>query len=140
MTPIIFAASITLGEMLVAERRFLYYALAPILYNLGIVGGTLLLHAGSGSGGGRRGRDRRLAAPGHPGGRHPAHDRAHPARAWTCGCPPCASSCGLMLPKMISHPIEPLTFLFFTARRDHPRAGSVRPCRSRATSRACRWR
>ena len=44
LTPIIFGASITLGEVLVAERQFLYYALAPILYNLGIAGGTLLLH------------------------------------------------------------------------------------------------
>ena len=38
LTPIIFGASITLGEVLVAERQFLSYALAPILYNLGIVG------------------------------------------------------------------------------------------------------
>ena len=44
VTPMIFGVSITLGEMLVAERRFLYYALAPILYNLGIAGGHLLLH------------------------------------------------------------------------------------------------
>ena len=44
LTPILFAASITLGEMLVAERRFVFYALAPILYNVGIVGGTVLLH------------------------------------------------------------------------------------------------
>ena len=44
LTPIIFAASITLGEVLVAERRFLFYALAPILYNVGIVAGTLLFH------------------------------------------------------------------------------------------------
>ena len=40
----LFAASITLGEVLVAERRFLFYALAPILYNAGIVAGTVLLH------------------------------------------------------------------------------------------------
>ena len=45
LTPIVFAASITLGEVLVAERHFLYYALAPILYNVGIVAGTLLFHA-----------------------------------------------------------------------------------------------
>jgi putative peptidoglycan lipid II flippase len=43
VTPILFAASITLGEILVAERRFLFYALAPILYNVGIVVGTVLL-------------------------------------------------------------------------------------------------
>jgi len=44
ITPILFAASITLGEVLVAERRFLFYALAPILYNAGIAAGTVLLH------------------------------------------------------------------------------------------------
>ena len=49
VTPILFAASITLGEILVAERRFLFYALAPILYNVGIVVGTVLLSRRSGS-------------------------------------------------------------------------------------------
>ena len=44
LTPIVFAASIALGEVLVAERHFVYYALAPILYNVGIVLGTVLLH------------------------------------------------------------------------------------------------
>ena len=45
LTPILFAASIALGEVLVAERHFVYYALAPILYNAGIVAGTLLFHS-----------------------------------------------------------------------------------------------
>src|SRR5204863_1817296 len=43
VTPVIFAASIVLGEILVAERRFLTYGLAPLLYNGGIVAGTFLL-------------------------------------------------------------------------------------------------
>ncbi|MFI5262366.1 MAG: murein biosynthesis integral membrane protein MurJ [Candidatus Limnocylindrales bacterium] len=43
ITPAIFAASIAIGELLVAHRRFLGYGLAPILYNAGIAGGTLLL-------------------------------------------------------------------------------------------------
>ena len=42
----IFAASIALGEILVAERRFVPYGLAPILYNAGLALGTLLF-AGS---------------------------------------------------------------------------------------------
>ena len=37
-----FAASIALGEVLVAHRRFLFYALAPILYTTGIIVGTVL--------------------------------------------------------------------------------------------------
>ena len=32
LTPVLFAASIAIGEVLVANRRFLFYALAPILY------------------------------------------------------------------------------------------------------------
>jgi putative peptidoglycan lipid II flippase len=39
---ILFAASIAIGEVLVANRRFLFYALAPILYTSGIVAGTVL--------------------------------------------------------------------------------------------------
>ena len=41
-TPILFAASLTLGEVLLAEQRFVWYGLAPLLYNGGIVAGTLL--------------------------------------------------------------------------------------------------
>ncbi|MGH2455884.1 MAG: murein biosynthesis integral membrane protein MurJ, partial [Candidatus Limnocylindria bacterium] len=43
LTPIIFGASIAVGGVLVAERRFLAYGSAPIVYNAGIVLGTLLL-------------------------------------------------------------------------------------------------
>ena len=45
VTPVLFAASIVLGEVLVAERQFLVYALAPLLYNGGIIIGTLLFAA-----------------------------------------------------------------------------------------------
>jgi putative peptidoglycan lipid II flippase len=43
ITPVIFAAAIAIGELLVAHRRFLGYGLAPIFYNGGIIAGTLLL-------------------------------------------------------------------------------------------------
>ncbi len=43
LSPIIFGASNALGALLVVERRFLYYGLSPVLYNLGIVGGALFL-------------------------------------------------------------------------------------------------
>ena len=39
---ILFAASMALGEVLVANRRFVFYALAPILYTTGIILGTVL--------------------------------------------------------------------------------------------------
>lgn len=43
ISPILFGISNTLGAMLVAKRRFLFYGLSPVLYNLGIIGGALLL-------------------------------------------------------------------------------------------------
>ena len=43
VTAIIFAASFALGEMLVVRQRFLTYGLAPVLYNAGIVLGTVVL-------------------------------------------------------------------------------------------------
>ena len=39
---VLFAASFALGEVLVANRRFAFYALAPVLYTTGIVLGTVL--------------------------------------------------------------------------------------------------
>ena len=42
LAQILFAASIALGEILVANRRFLFYALAPILYTTGIIVFTVL--------------------------------------------------------------------------------------------------
>ena len=41
LAQVMFAASFALGEFLVADRRFLFYALAPILYR-GIIVGTVL--------------------------------------------------------------------------------------------------
>ena len=41
VTPILFAASLTLGQVLLAEQRYFWYGIAPLLYNGGIVLGTL---------------------------------------------------------------------------------------------------
>jgi putative peptidoglycan lipid II flippase len=124
-TPILFAASITLGEILVAERRFLFYALAPILYNAGIVAGTVLLHDSIGI---------RAAAVGavagallHLGirlvGIRRTSIRLRPRL--DLRMPALREFGRLMLPKMLAHPIEPLTFLFFTAVATTLAAGSV---------------
>lgn len=43
ISPILFGISNTLGAMLIAKRRFLFYGLSPVLYNLGIIGGALFL-------------------------------------------------------------------------------------------------
>ena len=125
LTPIVFAASITLGEVLVAERQFLYYALAPILYNVGIVAGTVLFHNQMGI---------QAAAIGavigsflHLGirviGMRKTSVRIRPRLELRM--PALHEFLRLMVPKMISHPIEPLTFLFFTAVASTLVAGSV---------------
>ncbi|MEI7743613.1 MAG: lipid II flippase MurJ [Chloroflexota bacterium] len=125
ITPVIFAASITLGEILVADRRFLYYALAPLLYNAGIAGGTVLLHGSMGI---------KAAAVGavigallHLGirvvGILRARIRLRPRL--DLRMPALREFIGLMIPKMVAHPVEPLTFLFFTSIATTLAAGSV---------------
>lgn len=42
-SPLIFAVSNMFGSVLVAKNRFLAYGLSPVLYNLGIIGGTIFL-------------------------------------------------------------------------------------------------
>ena len=74
LTPPIFAASLVVGEVLVARRRFLWYGLAPLMYSGGIAAGALVLSGplgrlrrGVGRGGGRPRPPRRQAdrAAGH---------------------------------------------------------------------------
>lgn len=43
ISPILFGISNTLGAMLIAKKRFLFYGLSPIMYNLGIIGGATFL-------------------------------------------------------------------------------------------------
>lgn len=110
VTPLLFAISDVLGEILVAERRFLGYALAPVLYNLGIILGALLLGSRLGIHAAAVGAV--LGAVAHLG-----------IRVWAIGrggfrlrpglrirTPAIREFVGLMVPKMASHPIDPLTF------------------------------
>lgn len=125
VTPVIFAASITLGEILVANQRFVFYALAPILYTGGIVLGTVLLADRHGIHGTAFGAV--VGALGHLGIRTAGifqtsfrirprfHLRTAPFREFV----------RLMVPRMVSHPIEPLVFTFFTALASEMAAGSV---------------
>ena len=115
LAQILFAASICLGEILVANRRFLFYALAPILYTGGIIAGTVLgaerygivatawgavggalLHLGV----------RTLGIVG-------TSFRPRPQFRFRTAA--FREFIRLMLPRMISHPIEPAMFTFFTA-------------------------
>lgn len=111
ITPLLFAISDVLGEILVAERRFLWYALAPIVYNGGLVAGTILLAPSIGIFGPAIGAI--LGAALHLAvrlwGMRRSTVRVRPALAVRTAA---IRQFGLlMLPKMASHPIEPLTFL-----------------------------
>jgi putative peptidoglycan lipid II flippase len=125
LTPILFAASIAIGEILVAERRFLPYALAPILYNVGIAGGTILLHERLGIAAAAVGAV--IGAAMHLGiriiGVLPSSVKLR--FRLDLRMPAVREFIRLMLPKMVSHPIEPLTFLFFTSVASTLAAGSV---------------
>jgi putative peptidoglycan lipid II flippase len=116
LAQILFAASICLGEVLVAHRRFLFYALAPILYTGGIIAGTLV----------GRAFDLGIVATAwgavvgaalHLGIRGIGILRTtfRPRPAFRFRTPAFKEFIRLMLPRMVSHPIEPAIFTFFTA-------------------------
>lgn len=125
ITPVIFAASIALGELLVASHRFLFYGLAPVLYNVGIIAGTALLADRLGVFAAAVGAV--FGAALHLGirivGIARTSFRYRPAFA--VRTPAFAEFVRLMVPKMLSHPVEPLTFLFFTAVASGLADGSV---------------
>jgi len=114
VTPVIFAASIAIGEVLVAHQRFLFYALAPILYTGGIVLGTLLF--------GHRYGIYATAAGAVAGAvahlvirmigllRTPFRIRPRFAVRTVAF----REFVRLMLPRMLSQPIDPLILTFFT--------------------------
>jgi putative peptidoglycan lipid II flippase len=110
LTPVLFAVSDVLGEVLVAERRFMGYALAPVLYNGGIVVGMLLFAGTLGIYAGAVGAI--LGAIAHVGIRilwlRGSTVRFRPAfqirtRAFR-------DFIRMTIPRMASHPIDPLTF------------------------------
>ena len=125
VTPILFAISNTLGQVLLAEQRFFWYGAAPLLYNGGIIGGTLLFSGSLGIYGPAIGAV--IGAGLHLGARLVGlrRSRFRPAFGWT----PHSASVGefvrLMLPKMVSHPVEQLTVVFFTGVASGLVAGSV---------------
>jgi putative peptidoglycan lipid II flippase len=114
LAQVLFAASITLGEILVANRRFFSYALAPILYTGGIVVGTVLLGPTMGIHG---------AAFGALGGAV-AHLGVRAIGVMRTGFrigPAIAIRTAefrefvrLMLPRMLSYPIDPIVVFFMT--------------------------
>ena len=125
VTPLIFATSIVLGEVLVARRRFVYYGLAPLLYNGGIVAGTLLLHDAIGIFGAAVGAV--IGALLHLGIRTVGILRTdiRPRPELDLRMPAVREFLRLMVPRMAGAPIEPLTFQFFTRVASSFVAGSV---------------
>jgi putative peptidoglycan lipid II flippase len=116
LAQILFAASICIGEVLVAHRRFLFYGLAPILYTAGIIGGTLVGRA-SDLGIMATAWGAVVGAVLHLGIRGLGILRTsfRPWPAFRFRTAAFREFIRLMLPRMLSHPIEPAIFTYFTA-------------------------
>jgi putative peptidoglycan lipid II flippase len=125
VTPVIFSASMVLGEVLIAERRFFFYGIAPLLYNGGLVAGALTLSGQLGIFGPAVGAV--LGALLHLAirliGIRRTSFRIRPRLA--VGTAAVREFIRLMLPKTGSSPVEPLTFLFFTNVASGLVAGSI---------------
>jgi putative peptidoglycan lipid II flippase len=125
VTPILFAASLTLGQVLLAEQRFFWYGIPPLLYNGGIIIGTLAFSGSLGIYGPAVGAV--LGAALHLGSRFIGLRKSafRIGFGWSAPTWSLREFARLMLPKMVSHPVEPMTFLFFTNVASGLAAGSV---------------
>jgi putative peptidoglycan lipid II flippase len=114
LAQVMFAASIALGEILVAHRRFLFYALAPILYTTGIIVGTVLFAARFGivasAWGAVGGAAAHLAI--RAIGTSRTSFRIRPA--FVVRTAAFGEFLRLMVPRMFSVAIDPLTITYFT--------------------------
>jgi putative peptidoglycan lipid II flippase len=114
IAPILFGISNTLGAMLIAKKRFFFYGMSPVLYNLGIIGGTIFLYPKFGASGIALGTICgaflhmfiRLA------GAYQAGFKLDPQLKFKT--PEFRKTIKLMLPKMFGHPIELAMFWGFT--------------------------
>ena len=125
VTPILFAASLTLGQVLLAEQRFFWYGIAPLLYNAGIIVGTVAFSDRLGIFGPAIGAV--IGAVLHLASRFPGlrFSAFRIGLSSAFRMPAIRDFVRLMLPKSVSHPVEPLTFLFFTSVATTLAAGSV---------------
>jgi putative peptidoglycan lipid II flippase len=112
-TSLLFAISFALGEMLVARQRFLAYGIAPLLYNSGIVLGALVLGPRMGILGVAIGTV--LGSVLHLGARLVGVLRtdASVRPALEIRTAAFREYVRLAIPRMISEPIEALTFGYF---------------------------
>lgn len=125
VTQILFAASLTLGQVLLAEQRYFWYGVAPLLYNAGIVAGALLLSGPFGIYGAGIGAV--LGATIHLGSRFIGLRRS--AFRIGFGWRPPAGTLGefgrLTAPRLVAQPVEPIAFLFFANVASRLPAGSL---------------
>ena len=114
LAQVMFAASIALGEVLVAHRQFLFYALAPIFYTTGIILGTVLFAGRFGvvasAWGAVAGAAAHLAI--RAIGTTRTSFRIRPAFAVRTAA--FREFVRLMIPRMFSVAIDPLTITYFT--------------------------
>ncbi len=124
-SPILFAVSNTLGAMLITKKRFLFYGLSPILYNLGIIMGTIFLVPTWGvmgvAIGSLLGASFHLLARIYDAWKQGFRIRPH----YDFKSPEFKKTIKLMIPKMFGHPIELATFWGFTAIASNLTPGSV---------------
>ena len=125
LTALVFAVSFALGELLVARQRFLAYGIAPLLYNLGIVLGAVILGPRMGIEGVAVGT--LVGSLLHLGvraiGARRTGFRYRPA--WAVRTGEFREYVRLAIPRAIAQPIEAITFLFFTSVASGMAAGSV---------------
>ncbi|HEX7431847.1 MAG TPA: lipid II flippase MurJ, partial [Candidatus Limnocylindrales bacterium] len=110
---IVFAASFVLGEVLVAERRFVSYGLGDFAYNAGIVAGAMLLSGPFGIYGAAIGF--LLGAVGHLGVRLVGiyGTSFRPQLSLSLRTKGLGEFVRLSLPKMISQPMGTLMLIYF---------------------------
>ncbi len=114
LAQILFAASFPLGEILVAHRRFVFYAIAPVFYTAGIILGTVLFASRFGivatAWGAVAGAAAHLAIRAVGTRRTSFRIRL----AFAARTAAFAEFIRLMVPRMFSVAVEPLIFTYFT--------------------------
>lgn len=126
ISSIFFAASNALGALLVAQKQFLLYGLSPAAYNLGIIAGALYFAPQMGIVGVAYGT--LLGAALHLLLRIVGAMRSGWRWGWahnSWSTPEMKRTYALMVPKMIGHPVEMLTFWVFTSLASFLAPGSI---------------
>ena len=125
LSPILFAVSNALGALLIAQKRFTWYGLSPIFYNIGIITGALVLSRSYGIMGVAYGTV--LGAALHLTIRliDAVASGWRPHLDWHWHTPEMKRTLQLMLPKMVGHPVELITFWVFTSLASLLASGSI---------------